>query len=624
MRKNAVMPMEDYSGACSKIREKIGTEDLILSGELSEKINEVYEAGKKTACVTLTGTASGDSIKITDISSAEHEMEVKVSGVEDLSTVKLYRSGKNLVSPYTVYKGASSYTEGIDEDTGRKYIKFIDERNVTHSFYFKENTQYTVSAYVKCTQRNTANSLASCWCCFWYSDGSWSDGYVEQNTDWTFKTTTSKQGKTVVAVGLYQRNYVNNVYVDVDTFMLEEGVTATEYEPYIEPTVYDVPTDGIVEGVNSIYPNTTLYTDTSGVVIDVTYNRDINNEDLSEYAQRIKVAGQRQSEKELWDLFMDNNSRYSIKSLFKLSGFEYIRPPYKIRPTSSQGISEAFTNATKLKKIEAKHFDFSQKAKGSIPIEGMYQTFKTCTNLQEIEDIGLQADYSAEETFYNCPNLKRIACIRSDEDMQYIRAFDNCSALEDITFNGTIGQNGLDFHWSTKLSHDSLMNIIGCLKDFRELTTFTKEVNLSYDSQTPTVITNGTLNEGEEYTWSYYDKQFPGWVVDNPSSYPSKEETWITSTATKIIVNGKEYIGFKATYLDYPAQAEGGYVIYVYQDGNEIKVYPEKGGYDFIDTIKLNMLNAPITKTITLGTENLAKLTDAEKAMATQKGWSLV
>ena len=57
---------------------------------------------------------------------------------------------------------------------------------------------------------------------------------------------------------------------------LEFGTTATEYEPYKEPTTYPINSDGIVENIKSIYPTTTLLADTLGVVIDVNYNRDLN------------------------------------------------------------------------------------------------------------------------------------------------------------------------------------------------------------------------------------------------------------------------------------------------------------------------------------------------------------
>lgn len=55
-----------------------------------------------------------------------------------------------------------------------------------------------------------------------------------------------------------------------------EFETETEYEPYIEPVEYAVNADGTVEGVKSIYPSTTLTTDTVGALIEVDYNRDIN------------------------------------------------------------------------------------------------------------------------------------------------------------------------------------------------------------------------------------------------------------------------------------------------------------------------------------------------------------
>jgi hypothetical protein len=49
--------------------------------------------------------------------------------------------------------------------------------------------------------------------------------------------------------------------------------------------------------------------------------------------------------------------------------------------------------------------------------------------------------------------------------------------LENVTFEGTIGQNGLNFSWSINLSHDSLMSIINCLKDYSGTGT-TKTVTL--------------------------------------------------------------------------------------------------------------------------------------------------
>ncbi len=47
MSEHAVMPLTDYVGVCDAIREKIGSTDTIKSGEMADKVNEVYEAGQK-------------------------------------------------------------------------------------------------------------------------------------------------------------------------------------------------------------------------------------------------------------------------------------------------------------------------------------------------------------------------------------------------------------------------------------------------------------------------------------------------------------------------------------------------------------------------------------------------
>ena len=49
----------------------------------------------------------------------------------------------------------------------------------------------------------------------------------------------------------------------------------TEYKPYVEPIEYSVSAEGTSK-VSSIHPTTTICADTDGVLIDCTYNRDIN------------------------------------------------------------------------------------------------------------------------------------------------------------------------------------------------------------------------------------------------------------------------------------------------------------------------------------------------------------
>jgi hypothetical protein len=64
--------------------------------------------------------------------------------------------------------------------------------------------------------------------------------------------------------------------VTASNVQIEEGKTATEYEPYTEYGAYSVNADGTVDGIRSIYPSMTFVPDTEGVTLDVEYNRDIN------------------------------------------------------------------------------------------------------------------------------------------------------------------------------------------------------------------------------------------------------------------------------------------------------------------------------------------------------------
>jgi hypothetical protein len=339
--------------------------------------------------------------------------------------------------------------------------------------------------------------------------------------------------------------------------------------------------------------------------------------ELSEKVDEVYAAGQTQGERAMWDTITNYNTKIDYEKTFSESGYEYITPPYKIYPKYKRSANQTFIDAKMLKKIETKYFDFSQKSRGTDNQSAYYYTFYNCSNLEEIEDIGMQADYGYSTTFASCIKLKKIACVRSDENTLYNgEVFNFCNALEEVRFEGVIGQNGLNLRWSGKLSKASLLNIIGCLKDFRQYETVTKELTADRTQ----VVTTGAFVEGQEYNWSFYCGEYPGWLVDDMNTNPTAEETIITSVAEKITVNGNTYVGFKAKTTDWVG-ASVTYEVCVYQDGDEIKVHKDKNNEN--DIIKISLPTITETRTITFGTTNLNKLTDAEKAEAVEKGWTL-
>ena len=175
-------------------------------------------------------------------------------------------------------------------------------------------------------------------------------------------------------------------------------------------------------------------------------------------------AGKQAEYDAFWDAMQNYGNRKDYGKAFLEWNCEYIRPKYKVMPTDRATSVNTFYGNRTLKKIEAEYFDFSQKTRGNSITTGWYWTFSTCSALEEIEDIGMMPDTAYDSTFYGCSSLTKIAKITTDKDVQFGDAFKNCRALQDITFEGEIGNN-IDFQWSNQLKKDSITSIINHLSD---------------------------------------------------------------------------------------------------------------------------------------------------------------
>ena len=106
------------------------------------------------------------------------------------------------------------------------------------------------------------------------------------------------------------------------------------------------------------------------------------------------------------------------------------------------------------------------------------------------------------QVFYSATFLRRIPDLTVAETTTFSQWFYNCTALEDLGLHGTIGQNGFDVHWSTKLSKDSMESIISCLSaDTNGLTVTLSKTAVDNTFNNTTAIPFG-------FTFSYN----PDWV----------------------------------------------------------------------------------------------------------------
>lgn len=252
----------------------------------------------------IKGTASGETVSITDISPIEHNMSVNVSGVEDLSSVKLYRGGKNLykldvdnLGTSTSYIGEGKILEktengvivqgnvGSSVGTAQWWAGWFQpfSNGSTSNVYLRKGDKVTVSADI--TWLDITNyKVGEKFGCYLKKQ----NAEINNTNVYLNKTPTSEDiGITYRVKATHTIATSDGYYIPIFTLnsctMKIENIQISfdsdvSYEPYKDVVIYDVQADGTVDGVKSIYPNTTLYTDTTGTNIDVEYNQDINAE----------------------------------------------------------------------------------------------------------------------------------------------------------------------------------------------------------------------------------------------------------------------------------------------------------------------------------------------------------
>lgn len=112
--------------------------------------------------------------------------------------------------------------------------------------------------------------------------------------------------------------------------------------------------------------------------------------------------------------------------------------------------------------------------------------------------------------FADADKLKIIRLLSVYESTTYSNTFTGCSELEEITFEGTIG-TAISFAPCTKLSVDSMKNIISCLKNYIGTSNEgANKVTFASDCWTRLEASGVAPNGG---TWKDYVEHSLGWNI---------------------------------------------------------------------------------------------------------------
>jgi hypothetical protein len=202
---------------------------------------------------------------------------------------------------------------------------------------------------------------------------------------------------------------------------------------------------------------------------------------IAENEQKVYEAGQKSEYDRFWDAVQNYGNRKNYNRGF--CGFswtdENFKPKYDIRPSESNAAYSMFgyaaiTDLAKILEEKKVELDTSNAS-------GLFQEMFANSKVTRIPTLNITKASGVTNMFANCEGLTTIEKIIISENTPTGYMFNGVSNLENVIFEGVIGNN-IDFSTCSKLTHDSLMSIINALKDFSGTTT-TKTLTLHANSK---------------------------------------------------------------------------------------------------------------------------------------------
>ena len=214
-----------------------------------------------------------------------------------------------------------------------------------------------------------------------------------------------------------------------------------------------------------------------------------------------------------YDKFWDNFQSYGKPKKYQYAFFgdswndNNFKPKYDIICGSGLNSGAIFYTST-IKDLEGILNTLGRKldTSGSVNLDNLFN-YSSVTAVPEIDATSCSGINSM---FYNATALKTIRklILKEDGSQKFTSPFTNCKALENITIEGTIGQNGFNVSACTKLSGESIASII------EALSTATSGLSVTL-SQTAVdnMVFPITGNKGTYNSWSDLEQTKTNWTI---------------------------------------------------------------------------------------------------------------
>lgn len=172
--------------------------------------------------------------------------------------------------------------------------------------------------------------------------------------------------------------------------------------------------------------------------------------------------GKKSQYDEFWDAYQDYGKRTNYQSAFMRGWNEQnFKPKYDIRiEGSASGMFDTNLYIRDVKAVLDKCGVVLDTSKAT-----NLQYFLTSSNIEAFGVIDVTSLSSVNYVLYYCPKLVSVEkfVFKADGSQPINDAFYQLAILENLIVEGTIGQNGFNVQWSTKLSKASITSIINAL-----------------------------------------------------------------------------------------------------------------------------------------------------------------
>ena len=229
---------------------------------------------------------------------------------------------------------------------------------------------------------------------------------------------------------------------------------------------------------------------------------------VAENMPLVKEAGIAHERKRFWDIYQDYGKRTNYQNAFYMYTEDIFHPIYPIKPTGS-GMN--MFNNCKIKRDMVEYFAELGIEFDTSGITNYTQVFSSSffTRIGVVDMSKATATNSCFAT-WTTPFLEQIDKVIVAETTGYSGTFSYQTKLKEIRFEGVIGQNGVNFQWSTLLSKESLISIINALSS----TTTGLTVTLS-----KTAVNNAfgiNVDDASTYTdeWNNLRKSKSNWTFN--------------------------------------------------------------------------------------------------------------